>query len=73
MHYRPSHTVSVEPRLGGLKLSERRERNKENNLIKDRAHDLPQLIPRESVWISDTKEKGAVITTVETPGSYFVD
>lgn len=58
-----------------LKAEEKVKREKQAKQFnkRHRAHDLPQLHLGEPVWISDTKEKGTVITKAETPRFYLVD
>ncbi|KAL0199615.1 hypothetical protein M9458_002802 [Cirrhinus mrigala] len=61
--------------LNHLKEEEKVRREKQGKQFnkRHRAHDLPQLHPGESVWISDTREKGTVIMSAGTPRSYLVD
>lgn len=61
--------------LNRLKEEEKVSREKQGKQFnkRHRAYDLPQLHPGESVWISDTREKGTVIMSAETPRSYLVD
>lgn len=61
--------------LNRLKEEEKVSREKQGKQLnkRHRAYDLPQLHPGESVWISDTREKGTVIMSAETPRSYLVD
>ncbi|RXN18923.1 Transposon Ty3-G Gag-Pol poly [Labeo rohita] len=61
--------------LNRLKEEEKVRREKQGKQFnkRDRAHNLPQLHPGESVWIGDTREKGTVIMSTGTPRSYVVD
>lgn len=61
--------------LNRLKEEEKVRKEKQGKQFNKRhiAHDLPQLHPGESVWISDTREKGTEIMSAGTPRSYLVD
>lgn len=74
----PTFPEALRPELPDLQALQRKEREQREKgarhfNLRHGARDLPELSPGDSVWISDARTEGTVISKHHSPRSYLVD